>query len=71
MENVSNYFGIYIPRVSTLAHENHMQKRFAVQSSGTQITHFTEQYQGGRANIYKAPRTMPGIWLGHIIPNYH
>lgn len=68
MGKVSNYLVIYGPRVST--HGNHMQKRFAVQSSSIQITHFRELYQG-RASLYKTPRTVPGTRLGRTITNYY
>lgn len=46
MGKFSNYLVIYGPRVSTWTHGNHMQKRFAVQSSSIQITRFRELCQG-------------------------
>lgn len=65
MGKVSNYLVIYGPRVSTWTHGNHMQKRFAVQSSSIPITHFRELYQG-RASLWETPRTVPGTRCGRM-----
>lgn len=70
MDNVNDYFSIYVSRVSTWAQESHMHKGFAVESSNTQITHSTEQNQVRRAIICKAPRTMSDTSLGQTVTLY-